>query len=685
MFKFQNSFKAVEYKYKIKMTKRKCNKKQHIIVKTNKKNKHVKESIHYSAQSSDSTKETIQEIIDIDHSVIVEKSNNNLAYYMYLNGLELMKENNKNLNFGSSFLILKAGFYGCSNAVFYIIKNLSTFIGCILGFKDQELYNDEIYQEAYFILGFFLFYSKEIKKHETFLQWLNSENPDLIIEEESDLENNLNNINFTTFSKLKESLAKQTNNSFIPLNNKEFCIDDSDFDNYNDEDINQSNKKSPIVITKKQTVKERNNNIKKKLSFTDFNNVKNINKKNYSKTIQYKKTKYDVEIPKAKARATLKQILHNIEIFKEEKYSESGLILLNKQTHNKNLSEILIKLKYYRLNPHNPEMKKTYLDLLDKHLSSNNEFILFLYAYQYLITNVMKLDVYLKEKNIEDLSISTLIPKDKIQYCISLLELSANKNFYLSQYYLSESRVNVKYNAYMNDKEAFYYMNACCENGMNIAYYHLSDYYKKSIGVHSKIKHKNAFEYMKKAYECNHYEAGVRLAIMYKEGDGVEQNKSKAYEIIKKCYLDYKITDACYLWGLFFFEGIGCKVDEKYGMKCLKLAALKGHKEAIVLIGKIYMFGEYNIEKDYDQAFHYFKTAAKFKIHEGICWLAIFFFEYIGNKSKFKHFLMDAICQNYKEVLSFLYKNKHYFSQKLLNVIPYGEMEYIKKKLQKLC
>lgn len=665
------------------MTKRNSNKKQHNIVKTNKKRKtNSKDLVLFSAQSSDSTKVTVEDSHDISTSTIIEKSNKNLAFYMYLHGLDMKKQNKNNLNFESSFMILKSGFYGCSKAVFHIFDNMSSIMGCILGFTNQVLSNEAIYQEAYFFLGFFLFYYKEIKKYKSFIDWLNTENPDLIIEEESDLQKN--DINFTTYKRLNESVMKNTKNSMSSdiLDNELHLKDSDSEDNEDDFKI----KKSPIVIPQYKNVRERNNMIKKKLSFDDFNEVKNTNKKCLLQNINTKKNKYDIEIPQAKiiAKGKQKQIIHGIDIFKEDKYPEYGVTLFNKQTFNKPLSEIFIKLKYCRLNSHNIEVKKEYLELLDKNLYTNNEVILFLYAYQYLITSVMKLDIYLKEKKINNLNISSLISKEKINHCISLLEISAKKNFYLSQYYLSESLLNGKYNSYMNDKEAFYHMSACCDNGMNKAYYHLSDYYRKSIGVHSKIKHKYSFENMKNAYESKYYEAGVRLAIMYKDGVGIEQNHKMAFHIIKKTYLKHKVLDACYTWGLFFFEGIGIEADPDYGMKLLELAALKGHKDSIILVGKLCMYGEYNINIDLDKAFHYFKTAAKFNIHEGICWLAIFFYEHLKQTAKFTHFIWDAISKDSMETLSFLYKNKHYFSSKLIKLLPFDNMEYIKKKLQKL-
>ncbi len=103
--------------------------------------------------------------------------------------------------------------------------------------------------------------------------------------------------------------------------------------------------------------------------------------------------------------------------------------------------------------------------------------------------------------------------------------------------------------------------------------------------------------------------ANYHLAVMYAQGEGVEQNYSKAAELLKTAEAKGD-NDARVMLGLFNVYGDGVPANPEKGAKLISIAAEEGSDVAMYYLGHLYAAG-LGVEKDIPMALKWMKKANK--------------------------------------------------------------------------
>jgi hypothetical protein len=96
---------------------------------------------------------------------------------------------------------------------------------------------------------------------------------------------------------------------------------------------------------------------------------------------------------------------------------------------------------------------------------------------------------------------------------------------------------------------------------------------------------KQIVELYRKAIERNHYNAMHRLALMYVDGMGVEQDEREAVTLIERV-IAMGVPSGYYQMGVFLQQGIGVKQDQAASLTYMRKAADMGNPQAQFAIGK---------------------------------------------------------------------------------------------------
>ena len=167
------------------------------------------------------------------------------------------------------------------------------------------------------------------------------------------------------------------------------------------------------------------------------------------------------------------------------------------------------------------------------------------------------------------------------------------------------------------------------------SYYKLGIMYRIGQGIEQ--NNNKAFYYYQLAVKENHLEAKYNIAYMYYHGLGVKKNESKAIEIYNElCNLNFPI--AYYTLGLIY-ENIDSNKSISYYKNALKNKNMLKND----IIGNIY----YSLSKLLpDESNNYYKLASKYNHNESLFLLGIDY-KKKGEIEKAKQFLSLASANNH--------------------------------------
>ena len=125
------------------------------------------------------------------------------------------------------------------------------------------------------------------------------------------------------------------------------------------------------------------------------------------------------------------------------------------------------------------------------------------------------------------------------------------------------------------------------------------------------IEHKpnNSKNTKEQNYDNMSNEEIINIALEYYNGNNREKNFVKYFDILNIA-ANKDSSEAKYLIGECYLEGLGIEENFEKGFSYFKLASLEGNTKANKELGKIYYNG-IGTEKDYEQALKYFNKAKK--------------------------------------------------------------------------
>jgi TPR repeat protein len=133
--------------------------------------------------------------------------------------------------------------------------------------------------------------------------------------------------------------------------------------------------------------------------------------------------------------------------------------------------------------------------------------------------------------------------------------------------------------------------------------------YFNYYGIETDVNKQETLVFYQKAAELDNYVAQYNLAKMYLDGDGVEMNHVKVFELSKK------LAEKEYLAGInrlgYCYDcGIGTNINTQKALELYQKGANLGNSIAQYNVALMYEFGK-GIEKDLNLAIHWYQKSAE--------------------------------------------------------------------------
>lgn len=495
---------------------------------------------------------------------IEEKAQKGIAYYQFLYGKQLKKENNDVPYEGSSAWILRSALSGCSTAQAYILDNIEEIVCSILGNKPENFnYSVDIF--LIWALGYFLFNYRTLKKNKTYEEWQRGENTELI---KIDFLNDKNKCD-TVVEEKRSTLGQER--SLITKN----LISQFNLSTLN---IN-SNKKGNNFHPSKLTISNETFKLNDISSYEPFG-LSLLNKaasKNYILA--------QLEILK-------KQLV--FEPLNESKRQEYRQLIETSAGKGIDVAQYLFAEEYLLkpLDPPSDEMIDKCINYLEA--SANNGY----YFSQYHLAKIKEKGLYNNLKNF----------KDAFFWCSKSAEQGyAEAEFTLSTYY--GSGIGTR----KNEKIAFELMMKADASYHNEASLYVGLKYKDGIGCEQSDK--LAFKYVKKSfYNYRNLEACFTLGSFYFSGVGTAKNVEAAL----KCYTHaakHGHSAANYMLGEIYYTGDGVEVNYKKAFLHYRKAATNNNAKALCKLALCFILG-HGIYRDHHRALACLSTATNIDLDE---------------------------------------------------------------------
>jgi TPR repeat protein len=134
-------------------------------------------------------------------------------------------------------------------------------------------------------------------------------------------------------------------------------------------------------------------------------------------------------------------------------------------------------------------------------------------------------------------------------------------------------------------------------------------------GIESNIDKQKAFKLYQKAAELKNNLAQFDLALMYEDGEGVEKNYDKTFELSKDL-TERKFSSGINLLGYCYYNGIGTEVNKQKAFELYNKAAYLGNNRAQCNLALMYK--NENFLKDDNKVFELSKKCSVGKHSGGI-------------------------------------------------------------------
>lgn len=135
-----------------------------------------------------------------------------------------------------------------------------------------------------------------------------------------------------------------------------------------------------------------------------------------------------------------------------------------------------------------------------------------------------------------------------------------------------------------------------------------ADSYDQAKKYERQDKPERAAEAYEKAADGGHLKAQNALGIMYLKGNGVEQDKQKARQLLKGA-AEEGLDIAQYQYAELLHSGEGGNQETEKAIKWYKKAADQGHVVSMTKLGEIYASDKEGSEPDYPRAFAWYLVA----------------------------------------------------------------------------
>jgi TPR repeat protein len=279
-------------------------------------------------------------------------------------------------------------------------------------------------------------------------------------------------------------------------------------------------------------------------------------------------------------KSIIKQINENISSEKNSSIIVNEIVyFIFKEANKGNLEKRCVFDYLYN---HNINSKEIYNLLLNNQNTSNFIFLLGYFNYM----GIEKIMDYKKAFNL-------------------FINASERKHI-LAQYYVGEC-YEFGRGITKNEKLAFEYYEKVANKDYAVGQFKLGWFYDNGISVKKDLKIA-VYWYEKAAANNEHIVAMHNLAFSYKNGDGVDKNHQKVFELFKKS-AEGEYPDGIMMLGYCYDFGIGVNINKQKAIELYKKAASLGHNVAQYNLAFSYEKGE-GIEKDLDEAIYWYEQSA---------------------------------------------------------------------------
>jgi len=130
---------------------------------------------------------------------------------------------------------------------------------------------------------------------------------------------------------------------------------------------------------------------------------------------------------------------------------------------------------------------------------------------------------------------------------------------------------------------------------------------RKGNKAYQRQDYATAFEQYSEAADNGSATAQYHLAVMYAEGQGIQEDMTKAAALLQQASAQGQ-EDAQLMLGLFYVYGDGVKQDPAKGAEWIKTSAEKGNDVAMYYLGNLYAAG-LGVTKDIPTALYWMGQA----------------------------------------------------------------------------
>ena len=175
-----------------------------------------------------------------------------------------------------------------------------------------------------------------------------------------------------------------------------------------------------------------------------------------------------------------------------------------------------------------------------------------------------------------------------------------------------------------NYEDAVYLLESAAKQGDNKAQYYLGMSYYKLNNM------KESIYWLSKSASTNNSFAQYQMALFYFDGNGVERDYTKAFDIFSRLIHQNHKGIAYYL-GQCYLKGLGTEKNYVEAVRLLKIADNEGNVQAAYDLGCCYYDG-HGVNQNYVEAIKYFTKSAKANDKNSWYMLAVCYEKGIGVK-----------------------------------------------------
>lgn len=229
-------------------------------------------------------------------------------------------------------------------------------------------------------------------------------------------------------------------------------------------------------------------------------------------------------------------------------------------------------------------------------------------------SNMLKFTLKRKDKEGDEIEEDDrIIEKEKIKkLSYEQLRNEADEGDEDAQYNMGNYYLTFERDKLEGISKAFGWYKKASQNGSKEAQYNLACLYIDGVDIdldeEEDEKEEQAFICFEKSAEQGFIKSKFCLALCYEHGIGVEEDKQKAFEIVKSLENEKNNYPIQYCLGVYYENGIGVDKDKKKAFEYYKFCANGGYDIAQLRTAICFEYG-IGVKQDYKKAFNRYKKA----------------------------------------------------------------------------